>query len=358
MIKVAVVCGGQSGEHEVSLRSATSVMKNLDRGRFSVQGIWIDKKGVWRRMPELSSWLSSQGETFTPDLTWPEVPLKPFPEKSTEVDVYFPVLHGTRGEDGTIQGLFELMDKPYVGCGVLASAVGMDKEVTKRLASASGLPTVPGIVLRKGHKINASQQKQIDALGLPLFVKPVNAGSSVGVHKVKTAVSLAPALNDAFRYDTKVLIEKAVPAREIEVSVLESATPGSRPRASIAGEIIPTHEFYSYEAKYLDEKGADLKIPALLSEAQQKEVQKMAIAAFEALECEGLARVDFFLDRQKGQFYFNEINTLPGFTSISMYPKLWQASGLEYSALLSELVDLAMTRHTLRTQLVRDFHGK
>jgi D-alanine-D-alanine ligase len=269
-------------------------------------------------------------------------------------------MHGPLCEDGSIQGLLELADVPYVGCGVLASAVGMDKEVAKRLVQAAGIPVVPWVSLRAGafeREPAAAEAKIARDLGFPCFVKPTNLGSSVGIHKVKEASQLRAAIQDAFRYDTKVLVEKAVSAREIELSALESPDAGAPALVSVPGEIAPTHEFYSYESKYLDENGAALMIPAKLSAEQTKLAQKIAREVFAALECEGMTRVDLFLDKGTGEFFFNEVNTIPGFTSISMYPKMWEASGIPYAELLSRLVDLAIARHARRKALVRDFHG-
>jgi D-alanine-D-alanine ligase len=274
------------------------------------------------------------------------------------IDVVFPVMHGPLCEDGTIQGLLELADLPYVGCGVLASAVAMDKEMAKRVARDAGIPIVPYVSLK--HDVWKKEKQQLakrieEQLGYPVFVKPANLGSSVGVHKVKEPSGLNAALEDAFNYDRKVLVEAAVNAREIEVSVLENLEGGADPLVSIPGEIDPAHEFYSYEAKYLDEKGAALIIPAKLDPEETERAQDIGRKVFTALECEGMARVDLFLDRTSGEFLFNELNTIPGFTSISMYPKLWEASGISYQELLSKLVDLAISRHKKKKTLVREF---
>ncbi len=277
-----------------------------------------------------------------------------------QIDVVFPVLHGTFCEDGTLQGLLELADVPYVGCGVLASAIGMDKEVAKRLAGLAGIPVVPYLTIhgRTYPSQASSLPTEVErVLGYPCFVKPSGSGSSVGVHKVKHPHELDAAIRDALRFDRKVLIEKAIDAREIEVAVLENLDPSGGPLCSIVGEINPRHEFYSYEAKYLDENGAALLVPATLSAEQVSEVQQWAGRAFSILECEGMARVDFFLDRKSGQFYFNEVNTIPGFTSISMYPKLWEASGVGYQELLSRLIDLALRRASEKKKLIHDFQS-
>jgi D-alanine-D-alanine ligase len=296
------------------------------------------------------------------NLESPPLPL-PLPQQkgaasNTAIDVVFPVMHGPLCEDGTIQGLLELADVPYVGSGVLASAVGMDKDVAKRLVRDAGLPIVPYLTIKDvswKKDFDALSEKAFKTIGLPLFVKPANLGSSVGVHKVKQREELRSALEDAFRYDTKILIEKAINAREIEFAVLENSDPSAIPLVSQPGEIVPRHEFYSYEAKYLDDKGAELLIPAKLDSSQIARGQQIAREVFTILECEGMARVDFFVDRNTGDFYFNEVNTLPGFTSISMYPKMWEASGIPYDELLNRLIDLAMARHRRKRKLTRNY---
>ncbi|MDR3606725.1 MAG: D-alanine--D-alanine ligase [Oligoflexia bacterium] len=353
-IRVAVLYGGKSGEHEVSLRSAASVIRHLDSKRYEVIPIAVDKAGRWS-LTELSE-KDRAAESLPVRSNGPEFVL-PLSGAARPVDVVFPVIHGTFGEDGTLQGLLELADLPYVGCGVLASAVGMDKEVAKRLIQGAGLPIVPYLALRKDAYARDKVAAQVgEKLGYPCFVKPANAGSSVGVHKVKDPSQLLAALDDSFRYDTKVLVEKAIAAREVELSVLENPDPAGEPLVSVPGEITPSHEFYSYEAKYLDEKGAALLIPAKLTAEQTQRAQDIARRAFRALEGEGMARVDLFVDRVSGDFYFNEVNTIPGFTSISMYPKMWEASGLGYSELLTRLVELALARHKRKAELVREFH--
>jgi D-alanine-D-alanine ligase len=301
----------------------------------------------------------------------PEVFLPPYPTggaprllrvdgqgEALEFDVVFPVLHGTNCEDGTLQGLLDLAEVPYVGCGVLSSSVGMDKDTAKRVVRDLGLPIVPFICIREPswkRDPDALREQVQKELGFPVFVKPSNSGSSVGVHKVKDALALDAALKDAFRYDLKVLIEQGISAREVELSVLENSVYGEPPLVSVPGEIAPTHEFYSYEAKYLDDNGAKLMIPSPLSPEQTALVQKLARDVFVALECEGMARVDLFLDKNTGSLYLNEVNTLPGFTSISMYPKMWEASGIGYTDLLSRLVDLALARGVRKKGLLREF---
>ena len=370
-IRVAVLYGGRSGEHEVSLISAASVLRNLDRTRFDVIPVAIDKLGRWHLTDP--SRIAPDAKALPIDPDAPIVTLPPFPSAgppalvgdqtsspSTPFDVIFPVMHGPLCEDGTLQGFFELADVPYVGCGVVASSVGMDKDIAKRIARDTGLPVVPWITLRSGI-YERNRQMSLDAIartiGFPCFVKPSNMGSSVGVSKVKTPADLPIAIESALQYDTKVLVEKAIDCREIEVAVLQSLQIGDAPIVSIAGEIVPRHEFYSYEAKYLDENGAGLSIPANLTDAQQARVRHIAADAFAALECEGLARCDFLMDKHTGAFYFNEVNTMPGFTSISMYPKLMAASGVPYPQLLSHLIDLAMARQTRKNLLQRDYAG-
>lgn len=364
---MAVIYGGQSSEHEVSLRSAASIIRYLDRERFDIIPIAITKQGQWC-LQDLDK-IETNVVSMPVDPQTPNIKLETAPDGHYElintssvssravhasgstntVDVVFPIIHGPHGEDGTLQGLLELIGIPYVGCGVLASAVGMDKDVAKRLARDAGLPIVPYLIMRKSKAENTPEHRKeilnrIDRElgGFPVFIKPANLGSSVGVHRVKSAELLNEALDDAFRFDRKVLIEQTIFAREIEVAVLESTIDGEKPFVSTPGEIVTSHEFYSYEAKYLDENGAALIIPAKLSKEQKTFAQQIAQDVFLALECEGMARVDLFLDKRSGQFYFNEINTIPGFTSISMYPKMCEASGISYRDLLSRLIDLAL----------------
>lgn len=377
-IRVAVLYGGCSGEHEVSLQSAACVIGKLNQEKYDIVPIGIDKTGTWHlASPDA---LDSIGKFFpiyrnTPEVVMPSNPTalftgvvtlsaKPAATQMTidgTFDVVFPVMHGTYGEDGSIQGLLELANVPYVGCSVLASALGMDKDMTKRVLRDAGLQVVPWVTIRNADWTkNQSRflQAVIAELGFPCFVKPANAGSSVGVHKVYTSGELASGISDAFRFDKKVLVEKAVVGREIELSVLENDDFGSQPLVSVPGEVIASHEFYSYEAKYLDENGASLRIPAELTRTQLETSQEIASRVFSALECEGLARVDLFLEEDSGQFYVNEINTLPGFTMISMYPKMWEASGIAYTDLLSRLVELALARHERKAVLVRDVESR
>ncbi len=357
-IRLGILFGGRSGEHEVSLISAASLLKALDPKKYEVIPIGITRDGQWRlgatprelaSVPErLLSTVLDQGQVVTAsaDPTGPHlVPVESAAEnpRGTSLDVIFPVLHGTFGEDGTVQGLLELADIPYVGAGVLASATGMDKDAMKRLFRDAGLPVVDWmLVLRRDWEHNPAiwSRRIARTLRFPLFVKPANLGSSVGISKVRGVRELGAAMDGAARYDRKIVVEKGLEAREIECSVLGN----DRPIASVPGEIIPVNEFYDYEAKYLKE-GSELVIPARLSKRQSREVQQLAVRAFRAMDCAGMARVDFLLDRPSGKLYVNEINTIPGFTPISMYPKLWKASGVPYPELVDRLISLAMERH-------------
>lgn len=376
-IRVAVLYGGRSAEHEVSLRSAANVIQYLDSSRYEVIPVGIDKQGQWFLGTDVFKTSVIQNQVAKPDhLThtwftpeWVGVPVKmqdaydilPTQSANRMFDVVFPAVHGTFCEDGTLQGLLELAELPYVGCGVLSSAVGMDKDISKRLAMLAGVYVAPYVVLKQDHW----KSKQIDyiqeiesRLHYPVFVKPANTGSSIGISKAKNKEQLLIAIEDAFRFDTKILVEKALNVIELEVAVLESLIPGEDPIASIVGEIRPSHEFYSYEAKYVDEKGAELLIPASVSDEIQQQVRETATLLFSALECEGMARVDLFYDKDTQQICFNEINTLPGFTQISMYPKLMAATGISYTDLLTHLVQLAIKRHDNKCRLVRQYEGE
>jgi D-alanine-D-alanine ligase len=371
-IRVAVLFGGRSAEHEVSLRSAENIIKYLDSSRFEVIPVGITKQGSWSLGKDLFA--NSLEHNKVPQLqnnsAWfaPEWVGSLAKQQSTEMiprsqsgklfDVVFPAVHGSYCEDGTLQGLLELADLPFVGCGVLASAVGMDKDVSKRLVTHAGINVAPFISI-KLDKWRTQETKCIDeilkTIKLPVFVKPVNTGSSIGITKVKEVEKLKDAINEAFRFDTKVLVEKALRVQELELAVLESLNAGEDPIVSVVGEIKPTHEFYSYDAKYMDENGAELIIPADLPEKTKKEAQEIAKKIFQVLECEGMARVDLFLDKDSGQIYFNEINTIPGFTKISMYPKLLEETGIEYKDLLTHLVQLALRRHESKSRIVRSY---
>ncbi|MGE0445519.1 MAG: D-alanine--D-alanine ligase family protein [Vicinamibacterales bacterium] len=377
-LRVGVIYGGRSGEHEVSIASAASVMRHLDRARYDPVPLRIEKDGRWTLAdkPPTATSAAEVIEQVRLDAARPvrpgrEAHLIAHPADDTVMtierrredgnenaavvtglglDVIFPVLHGPYGEDGAIQGLLELANVPYVGAGVLGSAVGMDKAVMKTLFAAAGLPIVRHVtVLRSEWAARAAElTMRIEGeLGYPMFVKPANLGSSVGISKARSAAELGPAMALAFEYDRKVVVEAgAANAREIECAVLGN----DDPQASVPGEIVPSREFYDYEAKYLDE-GSKTIIPAALDAAQVAGIQRMAIAAFKAVDGAGLSRVDFLLERDTGRLYLNEVNTMPGFTTISMYPKMWEASGLPYAALIDRLIQLALERHAEKQQL-------
>jgi D-alanine-D-alanine ligase len=383
-LRVGILFGGRSGEHEVSLLSAASVLNAIDKNKFDVVPIGISKEGRWvtagdaerllqGKPPEEARHLRAGDPDATPGaavlakgeavVVPPEpvhreqgmVPLETAAaltrraaDRAINVDVIFPVLHGTFGEDGTIQGLFELADIPYVGAGVLGSAAGMDKDVMKSLFRAVGLPIVKHVtILRSDWETDPKKAEKLVEKNLkyPMFVKPANLGSSVGISKAHNRKELGPAIYEAAKFDRKIVIEEGVggarkKAREIECSVLGN----DRPKASVPGEIVPGKEFYDYTAKYLDE-GSQLIIPAKLTKSETKKVQDLAIKAFQAVDCSGLARVDFLMDPKTRKIYLNEINTMPGFTSISMYPKLWGATGLAYPDLIEQLIQFGLDRH-------------
>src|SRR5437667_9860609 len=344
-IRVGVIFGGRSGEHEVSLRSAESILKAIDRNKYDVVPIGITHEGKWLASKNALVMLSAKDQIQNVLTSGEPITLPPEPAREGIVDVVFPIMHGTYGEDGTIQGLLELANVAYVGAGVLGSAVGMDKDVMKRLLREAGLPIVDYWTVRK-QDLDSFLSAHISNLPYPVFVKPANLGSSVGITKVHAAEELPAALETAAQYDRKIVVEQGVDAREIEISVLGN----DDPVASLPGEIIPSREFYDYKAKYVDQDSS-LLIPAPLEAIQTNDAQRLAIAAFKVLECSGMARVDLFLERITGKFYVNEINTLPGFTSISMYPKLWQASGIPYSELIDRLITLAIERHGEKKKL-------
>jgi len=383
-LRVGILFGGRSGEHEVSLLSAASVLNAIDREKYEVVPIGITKEGRWLTSEHAENLLTgklvleprnlragdpdlteaaavlARGEAVVvpPEPVHRDTGLVPFQtdsqflrrasDRAINVDVIFPVLHGTFGEDGTIQGLLELADIPYVGAGVLGSAAGMDKDVMKSLFIATGLPIVKHVTLLRSawEKRPKEIEKLVSRkLKYPVFVKPANLGSSVGISKAHDRKELGPAIDEAAKFDRKIVIEEGVggnknKAREIECSVLGN----DEPQASVPGEIVPVKEFYDYNAKYLEE-GSELIIPAKLTKAQTKKVQELAVKAFQAVDCTGLARVDFLMDPKTGKIYLNEINTMPGFTAISMYPKLWAASGLEYADLIDRLIQLGIERH-------------
>src|SRR5438445_2297764 len=382
-LRVGILFGGRSGEHEVSLLSAASVLNAIDKNKYDVVPIGITKEGRWLtagaaerllqgKPPEEARHFRAGDPEVTPGaavlakgeaVVAPPEPvhrqgggLVPFEgpalarratDRAINVDVIFPVLHGTFGEDGTIQGLLELADIPYVGAGVLGSAAGMDKDIMKSLFIAAGLPIVKHVTILRSDwaKDPKKVEKRVAKLKYPVFVKPANLGSSVGISKAHNKKELGPAIEEAAKFDRKIVIEQGVggkkeKAREIECSVLGN----DEPEASVPGEIVPGKEFYDYTAKYVDE-GSQLIIPAKLSKAETKKVQQLAVQAFQAVDCSGLARVDFLMDPKIRRIYLNEINTMPGFTAISMYPKLWAASGLAYADLIDRLLELGLERH-------------
>ena len=383
-LRVGILFGGRSGEHEVSLLSAASVLNAIDKDKYEVVPIGITKDGRWLTAEHAENLLTgklmleprnlragdpenttsaavlARGEAVVvpPEPVHRQTGLVPFQtdasmmrrasDRAINVDVIFPVLHGTFGEDGTIQGLLELADIPYVGAGVLGSAAGMDKDIMKSLFIAAGIPIVKHVtILRSAWESDPKKvQKKVESkLTYPVFVKPANLGSSVGISKAHNRKELGPAIEEAAKFDRKIVIEQGVggkkeKAREIECSVLGN----DEPVASVPGEIVPGKEFYDYTAKYVDE-GSQLIIPAKLTKAETKKVQELAVAAFQAVDCSGLARVDFLMDPKTRKIFLNEINTMPGFTSISMYPKLWAASGLDYADLIDRLIELGIERH-------------
>ncbi len=373
MKTIAVLYGGKSGEHEVSLISAASIIKNLDPARYSILPIGITKAGEWLLQDEASLRLIVNGrsgmEGLPPIVSGTKVSVLPgiglVSEKASgtweilECDIVFPVLHGTFGEDGTVQGLLECAGLPYVGSGVLGSAVGMDKQVAKELWLREGLPVVEFITVRKNdlmnpHFLSALGRKIEARFGWPCFVKPASSGSSVGTSKATDEASLTHALDKAFAYDEKVLIEEFIPARELECAVLGNEDP----RAFSPGEIIPAHEYYDYDAKYKDPEGATLQVPASLSETQEENLKAMAVKAYKACGFSGMARMDFFIDKRTGAILLNEANTIPGFTAISMYPRMCQAGGLSYPALLETLLDLGLKRFESRNKLSYNYDAE
>jgi D-alanine-D-alanine ligase len=358
-LRVAILFGGKSAEHEISVISARNIVEAMDKNKYEIVSIGIDKQGRWffdegGRLLQNSDQAQVKFQRhINPTAVLPGTTQTPLvtPRRTLgEVDVVFPVLHGPFGEDGTVQGLLKLANLPFVGAGVLGSAVGMDKDVMKRLLRDAKIPIAKFLVFERSGASEISFAGIKRALGLPFFVKPANLGSSVGISKVSVNRQLGSAITEAFRYDNKILIEESIQGREIECSVLGN----ENPIVSLPGEIITRHDFYSYDAKYLDEKGAQLVIPAALPKSVVKAVQELALRTFKTLACEGMARVDFFL-RDNREIFVNEINTIPGFTKISMYPKLWEASGIPYGKLVDRLIRLALDKFRrekdLRTSL-------
>jgi D-alanine-D-alanine ligase len=345
-ITVALLFGGRSAEHEVSIASARAVRKNLDPAKFEAVSIFINREGRWRRVesPELAACDLAEGD-FHDFLPWAQT--RP---ETLRADIYFPVLHGPFGEDGTIQGLLDLAGAPYVGAGVLGSAAGMDKDVMKELFRSRGLPIVDHRVIREADWLGRPGPifKAVRrSLRLPLFVKPANLGSSVGITKVGAWDGLEAAVAAALRFDRKVIVEQGVACREIECGVLGN----DKPEASLPGEVIPHREFYDYADKYIEGQ-TSFGIPARLPAPVVRRIRRLAVEAFEACSCDGLARVDFFLETGTGRVFVNEINTLPGFTEISMYPKLWEASGLAFGPLVERLIELGFERSNARRRAV------
>ncbi len=361
-LRVGVIFGGRSGEHEVSLNSAQSVMRALDRDKYEVIPIGIDKNGRWLTgnvMETLSEGKNgSHHATLLPDPGAAGL-MQLDAEEGVgitavfQLDVIFPVLHGPYGEDGTVQGLLELANLPYVGAGVVGSAVGMDKAIFKHVMTANGLPVLPWILVqsvdwRSRPDELASEIETV--LTYPVFTKPANLGSSVGICKCNNRVELKAGMAEAARFDRRIVVEQGISVRELEVAVLGN----DKPVASVVGEVRPKRDFYDYVAKYVSDD-SDLLIPADLSDEQSDKVRRLAVQAYKAIDCAGLGRVDLLMDVESGRLFLNEINTIPGFTHISMYPKLWQASGLSYSQLLDKLIDLALERHEEKEQLEKSF---
>jgi D-alanine-D-alanine ligase len=362
-IRVAILFGGKSAEHEVSIQSARNIFQAIDREKYEIVLIGIDRDGSWY-LNESSRFLLDDRNPDLVALNKTSEPLAMVPgsakdaqllatgaaEKLAKIDVVFPVLHGPMGEDGTVQGMLKLAGIPFVGAGVFGSAAGMDKDFMKKLLQVAGLPVAKAISLSWWQRDQLTAEQVERELGFPCFIKPANMGSSVGVHKVHDAGELSAAVADAFQYDTKILIEEFIIGREIEISVLGN----ENPQVSLPGEIVASHEFYDYEAKYIDDKGAELRIPADLPGEKISEMQELARKAFLAIGAEGMARVDFFYTGD-GKFVINELNTIPGFTKISMYPKMWQASGIGYSELIDHLIRLALERFE-REQKLKNTH--
>ncbi len=348
--KIALLFGGRSAEHEVSLVSAASIYKNLNPQKFEIRSIYINKEGNWRSVPSpLLPFAELSDGCFFSFIPWASGE----DTQDVKADIYFPVLHGPFGEDGTIQGFFEMADVPYVGATVLASAACMDKATAKILFQAKNLPLAKYAVFLEEEwllQTEATLKRIQEEFFLPLFVKPANMGSSVGISQVKDYEDLGKALTEAFLYDKKILVEEAIQGREIECSVLGN----DKPKASLPGEVIPHREFYDYQDKYIDGK-TTFGIPADLSENITKKIQDLSIKAFKAVDCSGMARVDFFLQDKTSTIYLNEINTIPGFTEISMYPKLWEVSNLPFPDLLEKLIDLGLEKHRTKKRNTQGF---
>jgi D-alanine-D-alanine ligase len=371
-LRLGLLFGGRSVEHEVSIASATSILSALDSKRYEISLIAVDKRGHWLLGPASvgpAGLLDAATDSTDGNSNSIEVIPSPSPDRSAllafredglaaavvpDLDVIFPIIHGSGGEDGALQGLLETTGIAYVGSGVLSSAIQMDKDIAKRLLRAEGLPVVPWHTLKGAdlaiERVPLAIRAAVEELGLPVYVKPANSGSSVGIHRVEHESQLEDAVADASRYDWKVLIERAIEGREIEVAVLGNETP----QASLPGQIRAQGQFYDYEAKYRDGT-TELIIPAQLSDRQTDEIRNLAIEAYRTLGAEGLARVDFLLEEETGKLFINEMNSLPGFTDVSMYPLMWEATGLSYTALLDRLIELALERHKRNSRLERNF---
>lgn len=357
-LKVGVIFGGKSAEHEVSLQSAKNIVEAMDRDKYEPALIGIDKSGKWHINNESSYLLNAEDPkliqlnksndhaALVPGELEQQLIHAENGNALDQVDVIFPIVHGTLGEDGSIQGMLRIANLPYVGPDVLSSAICMDKDIAKRLMEGAGINVAKGKAYTNAQRNQINYEELVQLLGKSMFIKPANQGSSVGVSKVSTKEEFEQAIDSAFEYDHKIIIEETLVGREIEFSVLGN----EHPQASLPGEILPKTDFYSYDSKYIDEDGAELAIPAELPEEKMKEMQQVALKAFTTLQCEGLARVDFFLT-EEGKIYVNEINTLPGFTQISMYPKLWEESGIGYTDLISQLIELAIERHERHAKL-------
>lgn len=372
---ICIIFGGRSGEHEVSIRSARSIYQAIDKDRYNVYLLGITKKGgmqyvdydIFSSLKSLDDYIG-EGNVYEQQRDWEDLGDTDHSEESNEkwystieriikdenapqkIDVFFPIIHGSYGEDGCLQGFLEMLNAAYVGPGVLGSAVGMDKDMMKKILKVEDIPIGEYLAIRRSEYNDTFIDQAVGKLNFPMFVKPSQMGSSVGVSKVEDTDQLKNAIEDAFAFDTKVLVEEYIKGREIEVSVLGN----NEIEASVPGEVIPNHDFYSYEAKYIDDNGAGLKIPAELDEDTVKKIQSIAIKTFKVLDCYGLSRVDMFLT-ENGEIYLNEINTLPGFTSISMYPKLWEVTGVSYPELINRLIDLAVEKKQEKDSLVRSY---
>jgi len=361
-IRIAILFGGKSAEHEVSLQSAKNIYEAIDKNKYDVTLIGVDRNGKWYLNNDQVLLDSSDPNLVKLNSSYTNLSLIPGDDSQKifdlnknksigKIDVVFPVMHGPFGEDGTIQGLLKLAGIPFVGAGVLGSAVGMDKDVMKRLLKEANIPIAKFLVVKKHFQNDLSFEKISEILGSPFFVKPANLGSSVGIHKIHNASEYSKFVKDAFQFDTKLIFEENIDGREIECSVLGN----ENPIASIPGEVKAQHEFYDYDAKYIDADGALLQVPADIPSAIIKRIQELAIEIFLTLECNGMARVDFFL-KENGEILVNELNSIPGFTKISMYPKLWEASGISYTKLIDRLIELAIDKFEQENKLKNSYN--